>query len=378
MFSKIKKNKKILVLYQDWNDWFLNAYDKFEHWFKEKDRAYDKNNEYYILSLSNHNKIIHTEDNITIELLKSSAIKQIFDLVKLRKRLKKIISEFGPDYIYSPFIYLLSNVPKKDYKVIGFLRDITAEMVKAKGGIRKVAGNIFYILDYLAFKKLDILLYNSPYLRNYALKLGFKGELVFSPRDVVDKEFFNDADPLEILEKYNLANKNVILTVARLTNEKNIEMGIKAIKYLPNNYVYLVVGEGPEKKNLEILARNLGVKDRVIFAGFVKHKELWKFYKVAYILWLLSKTNFEGTPNVIMEAWYAKLPIIVSKIDALSSIVEDGKTGIVLKSWDEMELAKKTIELLKNKELYRLIQENGWKKVNEIIKRHIPVRNIFI
>ncbi|CAB3289269.1 Glycosyl transferase group 1 [Methanocaldococcus lauensis] len=370
--------KKILVLYQDFNDWFLNDYDKFEHWFKEKDGAYDKDNEYYILSLGNHNEIIHPEDNIAVELFKSSTIRQIFDLVKFRRRLKEIISEFEPDYIYSPFIYLLSTVPKGDYKVVGFLRDITSEMVKAKGGIRKVAGNIFYILDYLAFKKIDILLYNSPYLKNYALKLGFKGELVFSPRDVVDKEFFDDADPQEILEKYRLANKKVILTVARLTKEKNIEMGIKAMRYLPNDYVYLIVGEGPEKKDLEILAEEFRVDDRVIFVGFVKHKELWKFYKVADVLWLLSKSNFEGIPNVIMEAWYAKLPIIVSKIGALSSIVKDGKTGIVLKSWSEKELAKKTLELINNKNLYNILQTEGYNTVNKLIKKHIPVKNIFV
>ncbi len=369
--------KKILVLYQDWDDWFLNAYDKFEHWFKEKDGAYDKNNEYYILALSRYNKIIQPENNIKVELFKSSPTKQIFDLIRFRNRLIEIIREFKPDYIYSPFIYLLSTVPKGNYKVVGFLRDITAEIVKSKGGIRKIAGNIFYVLDYLAFKKIDVLLYNSPYLKNYALKLGFKGKMIFAPRDVVDKEFFDDANLQEVLEKYNLANKKVILTVARLTKEKNIEMGIKAMKYLPENYVYLIVGEGEEEKNLKMLAKTLGIDSRVIFVGYTNHKDLWKFYKAADVFWLLSKSNFEGIPNVILEAWYAKVPVIVSKIEALSSVVDDSKTGIVLKTWNEKELAEKTVELLDNKEFYKSLQENGWKRVNEIIKQHVDVKEFF-
>ena len=367
--------KKILVLYQDWDDWFLNAYDKFEHWFKDKDGAYDENNEYYILALGRHNKILQPEDNVKVELFKSSPTKQIFDLVRFRNRLKEVINEFKPDYIYSPFVYLLSTVPRGNYKVIGFLRDITAEMVKSKGGIRKIAGNIFHILDYLAFKKIDILLYNSPYLKNYALKLGFKGKLVFAPRDVVDKEFFDNANPREILEKYNLTNKKVILTVARLTKEKNIEMGIKAMKYLPEDYVYLIIGEGQEEKNLKTLAKTLDVDDRIIFVGFVKHKDLWKFYKVADVFWLLSKT--EAFPNVLLESWFAKVPIIVSNIPQLSAIIKDGITGIILKSWDEKELAEITLNLINNDSLYKTLQHGGYEEYKKYSKLSKKVINIF-
>ena len=209
------------------------------------------------------------------------------------------------------------------------------------------------------------------------MKLGFKGKLVFAPRDVVDKKFFDDANPKEILDKYNLINKKIILTVARLTKEKNIEMGIKAMKYLPEDYVYLIIGEGQEEKNLKTLAKTLDVKDRIIFVGFVEHRELWKSYKLADVFWLLSESNFEGILNVVLEAWFAKVPIIVSKIEALSSIVEDNKTGTVLKTWDGKELAEKTVELLNNKEFYELLRENGWKKVNEVIKQHVDVKEFF-
>jgi glycosyltransferase involved in cell wall biosynthesis len=370
--------KKVLVIYQDWNDWFLKDYGKFEHWFKEKDKAYDENNEYYIISLGNFNRVIHPENNVTVELFKSSPINQIFDIMRFKKRLNIVINNFKPNYIYSPFIYLLSIVPKsQNYGIIGFLRDITAEMVKSKGGIKKFAGNLFYMLDYLAFKKIDILLYNSPYLEKYALKLGYKGEMIFSPRDIVDKEFFETVNSKEILEKYDLFDKKIILTVARYTKEKNIEMGIKAFKYLPDEYKYLIIGEGPEKRNLEKLAKKLEVENKVIFVGFVEHKNLWKYYKAADVFWLLSKSNFEGIPNVIMEAWHSKLPVIVSKINALSSIVENGKTGVVLKSWNERELAEETLKLLNDKKLYKKLQIEGWKKVNEITKQHVDVKKLF-
>ena len=366
--------KKILVLYQDWNNWFINDYSKFEHWFKQKDGAYDKNNKYLILSLSKTEGILKPESNIEIHLFKSSQKKQLFDLFfPFRRKLKILIDKFKPDYIYSPFIYILSCVPKGNYKVIGFLRDITAEMIKAKGGLRKFYGNIVYLLDYLALKKIDILLYNSPYLENYAKKLGYKGKLIFSPRDIVDKEYFDSANPKEIIEKYNLHNKKIILTVARLSKEKNIEMGIKALKYLPENYVYIIVGEGPERKNLENLTKQLGLQSRVFFEGFIEHKKLWKYYKAANIFWLLSKT--EAFPNVILEAWYSKLPIIVSNISSLKKLVKNGEKGIVLNSWNEKELAKITLNLINNLVLYKKLRQKGYEECKNYLKLSKKVRD---
>ena len=357
----------------------MNNYSKFEHWFKDKDGAYDENNKYYILSLGNFNDILYPEFNITVEIFKSSPVTQLFDLIKFKKRLKEIIEEFKPDYIYVPFLYLGSTIPKgySNFKVISFLRDITAEMVKAKGGIRKIFGNLFYFLDYLALKNTDILLYNSPYLENYAKKLGYKKKLIFNPRTITDKEYFEKADGNKVIKKYNLEEKKVILTVARLTKEKNIEMGIKALKYLPEEYVYVIVGEGPEKENLKKLCKKLNVKDRVIFTGFVEHKYIWDYYKAADIFWLLSKSNFEGIPNVILESWYAKVPIIVSKIDALS-FIKNEVTGLVLKSWKEKELAKKTNFLLNNPKTYQKLCDFGYKEVTSIIKKHIHIKDLFV
>ena len=125
--------KKVLVLYQSWSNWFENDYSRFEEWFKDKDGAYDENIDYYVLAFSNNSNIFQKEKNVKVELIKSTPQKQFLDLIKFRKKVKNIIQEFKPDYIYSPFIYLLSIVPKGKHKTIGFLIDKTSEMVKGKG-----------------------------------------------------------------------------------------------------------------------------------------------------------------------------------------------------------------------------------------------------
>ena len=379
-------NKKILVLYQDWDGWFLDReqYKKFEHWFKYKDKAYDKNNYYYILSLGRENRVLKLEENIEVEIIKSSPVKQIIDLFKFKRRVTEIIEDFEPDYVYVPFLYLASSLPNKvnrRYKVIGFLRDITPEMIKAKGGIRRIGAYVFYLLDYLAMKRIDILFYNSPHLKDYALRMGFSKKLIFAPRDIVDKEYFSSSvvDNLKekLLNKYNLKDKKIILTIGRLTPEKNIEMGIKTMKHLPEDFVYLIVGEGFYRDHLERLVRRYGVEDRVFFLGYIPHQRIWSVYKLADIFWLLSKTNFEGIPNVILEAWYSKVPVVVSNIPAFKCLVRNNETGVVLRNFDERELAEKTMEILKDEELYRRLVTGGYEEMKRITSKHIGVKELF-
>ncbi len=372
--------KKIIVLYQDWKWWFENQYSIFEHWFKWKDEAYDPKHKYYILTFWYTNKELQPEKNIYVKYIKSSPFMQILDLVKFRLELKKLIDKIEPDYIYSPFIYLLSTVPKGDYKIVGFLRDITAEMVKAKWGYRKIVGNIFYYLDKIAVKKIDILFYNSFYLERYFKKLWYKWKVIFSPRKIVDKEYYSNVADDEIVEfkkKYDLIGKKIILTIARLVPEKNVEMGIKAMKYLDNNFRYIIVGEGEQKDYLINLIKELNLEKKVLIYDFVEHKKIWKFYKLADIFWLLSKTNFEWIPNVIMEAWYSKVPVIVTPLDVFKSLIRKGIDGFILNSFNEVELANLTKEVLGNEILLENIIKNWYNRSLELESYHVWVKEVF-
>lgn len=371
----MSKGKKVLVLYQDWGNWFEFNYQKFEYWFKKLDGAYDINNEYYFLAFGNENKVIKNEKNIFIKIIKSSPQRQLIDLKKLKKEVKKVIKDFKPEFIYSPYIYLLSIVPKSNkYKTIGYLRDITGMMILSNKNIKALFGTVFFALDYIAFKKIDLILYNRKSLAGYMKKLSFNGEKRYNPRPIADMEYFTKQSFVDVEKKFNLKNKKVILTVARLSAEKNLEMGIKALKDMPKEYVYLIIGEGHLKSNLQNLVESLKLTSRVKFVGYIEHKFVWDFYKVADVFWLLSKT--EAMPNVLQEAFYAKVPVVVSKIEAMKNIVDD-KTGIFLKTWDENELAKKTINLFQDKKKYKLIQNNQNKKVVMIVKQNKKVKDFF-
>lgn len=371
--------KKILVLYQDWGNWFIDDYSIFEHWFKEKDRAYDKNNDYYVFSLSFHKRNpFKKEKNVTVELFKSTPTKQFIDLIEYSKRLTEIINEFKPDIIYSSFLYLLSCVPRNSkvrFKTIGFLRDKTAEMVKSQGGIRYIVGNIFYLLDYIALKKIDLVLNNGKSMEKYAKKLGYNKEIIYNPREITDKEFYEKSKPYEKMLKLKNNGCKIILSVGRLVKGKNMLLAVKTLSYLPKNYHLFIVGDGEEKEELKKFSKKLKVSKRVHLIGYVKHKDLWQYYKGADLFYLLSKT--EGTPNVLQEAMYAKVPIIASKISAMKNIIDNNVNGIILNTFNPNELAEKTQDLLNNKNQIKYITNNGIKKINLISKKNKPVTVYF-
>lgn len=353
--------KKVLCLWQDWDNKIQEKSPWFDFWFDTMDGAYDPKNEYVIFCLSTERRVIKYKKNITIIKHKSTPIKQLLFHPWIGEELFSVIKFEKPDVIYSPYLYMLSYLPKNRVKTIGFVRDKTAEMVKAKGGWRSILGNLFYILDRVAIKKADILCHNGETMAAYAKSLGFSKKLAYCPRPIADKQLFTKAKPIKKWTK-----KTVVLSVARLTPEKNIELGIKALSILPTNFVYVVVGEGDHKKTLLELAKRNGVEKRVFFQGRVEHTNIWQYYKRADFFWLLSKTDFEGTPNALVEALFSKTRSIVSPIAAMRNIVEDDRA--ILQKYCAAELAARTLNYtaeIEDMHYYMMQKIKQRKKVKE-------------
>ncbi len=86
-------------------------------------------------------------------------------------------------------------------------------------------------------------------------------------------------------------------------------------------YLY---GEGPKRQVLERLARNLGLADRVTFAGFVSVEEIWAANHV-----LVMPSRFEGLPLAMVEAMLCGRPVVATDVAGHAEIIEDGVTGFL-------------------------------------------------
>lgn len=133
-----------------------------------------------------------------------------------------------------------------------------------------------------------------------------------------------------------------VITVGRLVPWKQVDKLIGAIA--PCEDVGLViVGEGPERHDLQALAQALGVGDRVYLAGARGKQETIALMK-ACDLFVLNST-YEGFPHVVLEAMSIGLPVVATSVGGTSEVVHDGKNGRLILSHDTKALEEILLKL---------------------------------
>jgi glycosyltransferase involved in cell wall biosynthesis len=146
-------------------------------------------------------------------------------------------------------------------------------------------------------------------------------------------------------------NGTEILFVGRLVPGKGADVLIRAFPGIlarQPEATLTVVGGGPERENLDELARRLGIESHIVFAGPVPHTELAKCYRRAALLVLPSRE--EGFGLVLIEALGCGCPVVASDLPAIRGILGEGKTGRLFRAGDAEDLTRAVCEMLANQE----------------------------
>jgi len=114
-----------------------------------------------------------------------------------------------------------------------------------------------------------------------------------------------------------------------------------------------IVGEGPERSNLEALAARLGVSDVVQFAGAVPHAMVPDVLRELDVFVASSRLDSESFGVAVVEASACGLPVVVSDVAGLSEVVSDGVTGYVVPRDDPRALAQALSSLVGDPQLRR-------------------------
>ncbi|MEE9194082.1 MAG: glycosyltransferase family 4 protein [Thermodesulfobacteriota bacterium] len=166
----------------------------------------------------------------------------------------------------------------------------------------------------------------------------------------------NGVDIEQYKPQITKSNGNIvkILTVGRLLEQKGIEYLLGALSILKKNgfkgnYSLEIVGDGPLRKSLEQMAKELSIDDNVIFSGWVSRRDMPKKYQSADLFVLPSLD--EGMPNAILEAMASKLPVITTSILRDEALIKDGYNGFFVPPKSTSVLFEKINLLLRNKQL---------------------------
>ena len=137
-------------------------------------------------------------------------------------------------------------------------------------------------------------------------------------------EVFHPGLPYDdLVARYGLEGKRIIVHVGRVSYEKDIDMVIRAMSKVDAHL--LVVGKGPAKEDMERLVKELGLEDKITFTGFVSDEELPRFYNMADMV--ISASKFETQGLTILEAMATGKPVACRNGRAFAEIVKDGVNG---------------------------------------------------
>jgi len=135
-----------------------------------------------------------------------------------------------------------------------------------------------------------------------------------------------------------------IVTIARLVPKKGIDLLVQAfaISDLPDWHLR-IIGNGPERQALEALAQQLGIADRVTFAGAMPHSACLAAVGAAGIFVLPCRTaangDQDGIPVALMEAMAASRPVICGDLPTIRELVQDRQSGLLVSQGDSDALA---------------------------------------
>jgi glycosyltransferase involved in cell wall biosynthesis len=176
----------------------------------------------------------------------------------------------------------------------------------------------------------------------------------------VDCQHFCPRAPAENPRQTSQNSVKTILFVGRLAEKKGLEVLLRAMAepaLRKKCYQLTVVGDGPHRKRLTRLRRDLGLADRVMFRGAIPHKDLAQIYNSADILCVpsvvASTGDAEGLPTVILEGAASGLPVVATDVGGIRDFLCHGKNGVIVEPNRPTELAGALRALLSDPERCR-------------------------
>lgn len=155
-------------------------------------------------------------------------------------------------------------------------------------------------------------------------EIGVDSQKLRILRNGVDIERFHPIPRKIARAELMWPDEPTLISVGNLVENKGHHIGIGLIASMPN-FRLVIVGSGPEREKLEKLARNLGVSERVIFAGRIAQDFLPMYYSAADILILASSR--EGWPNVLLESMACGTPVLATDTGGIPEIVTTTSVG---------------------------------------------------
>ena len=220
----------------------------------------------------------------------------------------------------------------------------------------------------LTYEATEVIV-NSNYMKNELQRIfGLPFEKInVIPNGINLTNFSGVERDYDFRRQFAMDNEKIILYVGRLVYEKGVQNLIGAMPKILSNYhdaKLVICGKGGMMDELKQEARNLGIENKVYFAGYCDSKKIQKMYKCADIA--VFPSTYEPFGIVALEAMLAGVPTVVSDVGGLNEIVEHGVDGMKSYAGNSNSIADSVLTLLFDAKLCSAVSKNAVKKVKEM------------
>lgn len=204
-------------------------------------------------------------------------------------------------------------------------------------------------------------------------------KLVFISNGIDPEKYFKPCNRQKLAEilKESIDNKKFILTSGRLARRKGVAWFCeKVMPHLPQNYVYIIAGDGVDRKNIEETIRKNNLSSRAIMLGYVTDETRDVLFNTCDVFVqpnIKVPGDIEGFGISVIEAASCQLPVIASDIEGLKDAIKDDRNGFLVESGNADAWIKKIKELLSDDEFRKsfgqkarqyVIENYTWEKIS--------------
>lgn len=204
----------------------------------------------------------------------------------------------------------------------------------------------------------------SRYLREKTLtNYNIQKEIDVIP-NFVDLQEYRHVDDSCVRQKFHLEDKRIMVHVSNFRQVKRVQDVIRTFDIVRKKMpaVLILVGDGPDRSNCEMLVRELGLQSDVKFLG--KQLELTEILSAADLFLMPSQQESFGLSA--LEAMACEVPVISSSVGGLPELVVHNQTGYIAEIGDVERMGKYAIELLTNEPKRLLFAKEGRKRAEEL------------
>ncbi len=167
-------------------------------------------------------------------------------------------------------------------------------------------------------------------------------------------------------KRHKKNRKTIFLFAGRIEKEKGLDYLIHAVNKLrkkEKGFEVLLVGKGLDKKYFQELVTSLKLNNYIKFLGEKNRDEVIDYYFDSDVF--ISPSLHESFPVTVLEAWAAKLPVIVSNVGGVSTICKDKENAIIITPKEPENIVEAMIAMIKDPGLRKKLGENGRKLVEK-------------